>query len=149
MTQYIPQKYISTADAFDSQGISEVLQKTMSSEERKRYSDWVREANNKVETNLFEYSDVIPLEEGTTIFTYAKDAAINWVRYKQRDRIGSPNAKNAKNDFKENISDARKLLEKTPTERQEPIQEAETTEFGEEYQPGYSQTQGYPEDLLF
>ncbi len=116
-SQYIPQKYISTADALDSQGISEAIQKTMSAEERKRYSDWVREANNKVETNLFEFSDVIPLEKNTSIFTYAKDAALNWVRYKQRNRIGSPNAKDSKQDYQDNIDSAKKLLAKTPTKR--------------------------------
>ena len=148
-SQYIPQKYINTADALDAQGISEEIQKTMSAEERKRYADWVREANNKVETNLFEYSDVIPLVKGTPIFTYSKDAALNWVRYKQRNRIGSPNAKDSKQDFKDNIDEAKKLLAKTPTKRQEPIQEPETTDFGDQYQLGYSQTQGYPPDLLF
>jgi len=149
MSKYIPQKYITTADAFDSQGITEELQKTMPSEERKRYQDWVREANDRVETELFESSDVIPLEEGTTIFTYAKDAALNWVRYKQRNQIGSVNAKDSKNDYKESIVLAKKLLAMTPTERQAPIQEAETTKFNEQYQFGYSQNQGYPSDFLY
>jgi len=149
MSKYIPQKYITTADAFDSQGITEKLQKNMSSEERKRYQDWVREANDRVEIELFEYSDVIPLVEGTTIFTYAKDAALNWVRYKQRNRIGSSNAKDSKDDYKENIVLAKKLLARTPTERQAPIQEAETTDFNNQYQFGYSQTQGYPTEFLY
>lgn len=149
MSKYIPQKYITTADAFDSQGITEAIQKNMSSEERKRYQDWVREANDKVETKLFEFSDVIPLEKGTRIFTYARDAAINWVRYKQRNQIGSVNAKDSKDDFNDNIKDARMLLAKTPTERQAPIQEADTTDFNNQYQFGYSQTQGYPTDFLF
>lgn len=149
MSKYIPQKYITTADAFDSQGITEAIQKNMAAEERKRYQDYVREANDKVETKLFEFSDVIPLEQGTPIFTYARDAALNWVLYKQRNRIGSANAKDSKADFLDNIKDARRLLAMTPTERQEPIQEAETTKFGEEYQFGYSQTQGYPTDFLF
>jgi len=149
MSKYIPQKYITTADAFDSQGITEAIQKNMSSEERKRYQDWVREANDRVETELFESSDVIPLEQGTTIFTYAKDAALNWVRYKQRNQIGSINAKDSKDDYKENIALAKKLLAFTPTERQAPIQEEDHTEFGEQYQFGYSQTQGYPTDFLY
>lgn len=149
MSKYIPQKYITTADAFDSQGISESIQKTMSSEERKRYQDWVREANDRVETELFESSDVIPLVEGTKVFTYAKDAALNWVRYKQRNNIGSPNAKDSKADYKDNIVLAKKVLAFTPTERQEPIQEPVTTDFNDQYQLGYSQTQGYPEELLF
>lgn len=148
-TKYIPQKYIITADAFDSQGITETLQKTMSGEERKRYQDYVREANDKVETKLFEFSDVIPLVKGTPIFTYAKDAALNWVLYKQRNRIGSVNAKDSKEDFKENIEDAQRLLAMTPTERQIPIQESDTTDFNNEYQFGYSQTQGYPTDFLY
>jgi len=149
MSKYIPQKYITTADAFDSQGITEAIQKNMPSEERKRYQDWVREANNKVETKLFEFSDVIPLEEGTTIFTYAKDAALNWVRYKQRNHIGSVNAKDSKDDFNDNIKDAQILLAKTPTEKQAPIQLAETTDFNNQYQFGYSQNQGYPSDFLY
>lgn len=149
MSKYIPQKYIITADAFDSQGITEAIQKNMSGEERKRYQDYVREANDKVETKLFEFSDVIPLVAGTPIFTYARDAALNWVLYKQRNRIGSQNAKDSKADFNDNIKDAKRVLAMTPTERQEPIQEAETTNFNDEYQFGYSQTQGYPTDFLF
>jgi len=149
MSKYIPQKYITTADAFDSQGITEAIQKNMPSEERKRYQDWVREANDRVETELFEYSDVIPLEKGSRIFTYAKDASLDWVRYKQRNQIGSVNAKDSKDDYKENIVLAKKLLAKTPTERQVPIQEADTTDFNNQYQFGYSQTQGYPTDFLF
>ena len=147
--QYIPEKYITTADAYDSQVISEELQKKLTGEEKKRFQQWVREANDKVETSLFPNSDVIPLEFGTTIYTYAKDAAINWVTWKKRDWTGSLNAKDAKSDFKENIALAKEVLKRTPTLREEPIQKADHTDSLLDYKIPYSQTQGYPPDILY
>ncbi len=131
------------------QGITETIQKTMSAEERKEFQGWVRQANNLVETSLFEDSDVIPLENGTPIFAYAKDSANYWVTYKRRSKLGSINAKDAERDFDRSIKLAKILLKKTPTERNEPIQEPVTTDFGEQYQISYSQTQGYPPDFLY
>ena len=147
--KYIPEKYITTADAFDSQGISEVQQKTITAEERKRYSDWTRQANDLIETELFPDSDVIPLEKGTQIFTYAKDACIHWITYKRRSWLGSINAKAAKEDYHSSIKLDKALLQRLPTAKTIPIQEAETTDFGRQYQIGFSQSQGFPTDLLY
>ncbi len=146
---YIPEKYITTADAYDSVGITEEQQKTITAEERKRYQDWVRQANDRIETELFADSDVIPLEKGTPIFTYAKDAGIHWITYKRRSWLGSINAKDAKDDYNEVIKLAKTLLQKTPTARTIPIQIAETSNFGDQYQIGFSQSQGFPTSLLY
>lgn len=147
--KYIPEKYITTADAFDSQGISETQQKTITAEERKRYADWTRQANDLIETELFPDSDVIPLEKDSQIFTYSKDAGIHWITYKRRSWLGSINAKDAKDDYNSSIKLAKQLLQRLPTDRTAPIQEAETTDFGKQYQIGFSQSQGYPTDLLY
>ena len=146
---YIPRKYITTADVFDLMGISEEKQKTISAEERKRYATWVREANTNVETDLFGSSDVMPLTEGSTTYTYAKSAAYNWVLYKKRDYSGSRNAPAAKSDYLADINRAKKVLEQTPSKRTEPIQKALTTDSLEDLIIPYSQTLGYPPDLLY
>ena len=146
---YIPRKYITTPDAFDYLGISEAKQKVISAEERKRYAAWVREANNNVETDLFGDSDVIPLAEGSTYLAYEKSAALNWVVYKKRDYAGSKNAPAAKSDYLADIKRVQKLLQQTPSKRTEPIQKAETTDSLEDFIIPYSQTLGYPPDLLY
>lgn len=146
---YIPVKYIVTSDAFDHLGISEEKQKTISAEERKRYAGWVREANNLVESTLFPDSDVIPLTVGSKEYTFAKLAALNWVVYKKRDFAGSKNAPAAKADFHLNINLVKQLLARTPSKRTEPIQKAETTDSLKDLIIPYSQTLGYPPDLLY
>lgn len=146
---YIPAKYLTVPDVFDLMGISEEKQKTIAAEENKRYQTWVREANNNVETELFADSDVIPLTEGTPIFTYAKSAAYNWVLYKKRDFAGSKNAPAAKNDYDRAIKLAKQLLKMTPSKRAEPIQKAQTGDSLEDLIIPYSQTLGYPPDLLY
>lgn len=148
MSKYIPEKYITTADAFDSVGITEALQKTITDEERKRYQEWVREANNKVEIGLFPDSDVIPITDAK-LLAYVKSAAIDWVTYKKRSWQGSANSKEALDDFKSNLEDAKTYLQRIPSERTAPIQEPVTTDFGDQYQIAYSQTQGYPPDFLY
>lgn len=149
LAPYTPGKILTTADVFDLMGISEEKQKTISAEEKKRYQTWVREANNLVETELFPDSDVIPITEGTPLYTYVKSAAYNWVLYKKRDYSGSKNAPAAKDDYKYNIRLAKKLVAMTPSKRDEPIQEVEVTDSLEEVIIPYSQTLGYPPDLLY
>lgn len=146
---YIPAKYITSSDAFDHLGISEEKQKTISAEERKRYAGWVREANDLVESGLFGASDVIPLAAGSKEFTFAKMAALNWVVYKKRDFAGSKNAPAARKDYHLNLEYCKHLLERIPTKRTEPIQKAETTDSLEDLIIPYSQTLGYPPDLLY
>ena len=149
LAPYTPGKILTTADVFDLMGISEEKQKTIAAEEKKRYQTWVREANNLVETELFPDADTIPLTIGTTIFTYAKSAAYNWVLYKKRDFGGSRNAPAAKDDYKYNIRLAKQQLMRTPTKKDEPIQKAETTDSLADVIIPYSQTLGYPPDLLY
>lgn len=146
---YIPEPYITTADAYDAVGITEAKQKTLTAEVKKRYQQWVRETNDKIENELFPDADAIPLVEGSKEYTYAKDAGINWIKYKQRSRTGSANAKEAKADYRENIDLAKQYLKRVPTEKNMPIIVAETTNSLEDHQFGYSQTQGYPPDTLY
>lgn len=146
---YIPEKYLTKPEAYDECGINETLQADLTQAEKARFAGWVREGNNKVETNLFPDSDSIPLVKGTPIFTYARDAVINWVQYKRRNYTGSINAKESKNDFLDNIKLAKELLKRTPTEKNIPIQKAEVTDSLENYKIPYSQTQGYPPDILY
>ena len=149
MSTYIPEKYLTTSEAFDHIGISEEKQKTISAEERKRYASWVREANSKVETELFPDFDVIPITANTPLFTYVRSAALNWVVYKKRDYSGSKNARDAKNDYDRDIKLAKTLVAMTPSKRDEPIQETQITDSLEELIIPYSQTLGYPPDLLY
>ncbi len=98
---------------------------------------------------MFPDSDVIPLVEGTEIFTYVKDAAINWVMYKKRNYTGSINAKESKQDFNENIELAQTYLKRQPTSKNLPIQVAEVTSSLDDFKIPYSQTQGYPPEILY
>lgn len=149
MSTYIPEKYLTTSEAFDHIGISEEKQKTISAEERKRYASWVREGNSKAETELFPDTDIIPIAKGTTLFTYIRSAVLNWVVYKKRDFSGSKNARDAKNDYDRDIKLAKKLVAMTPSKRDEPIQETQITDQLEDFIIPYSQTLGYPPDLLY
>jgi len=146
---YDPEKYITTAEVFKDFGITEEDQKNISAEERSRYQNWTREGNNNVQTALTKFSDTAELEQGSEELTYARDAVLNWVRYKKRDKEGAKNANNARRDFLDKIQGIKDLLSSRPTLKQEPIQIAETTDSVSNYQLGYSQTQGYPEDQLF
>jgi len=146
---YIPEKYLTTSDAFKHFGITEEEQQNISAEERTRYQNWVRSANDLVETSLINYTDQIPLEVGSQEFTYAKDAALSWVVYKKRDKEGAKNASSAKSEALMYIDKIIELLKFKPTTRTIPIQTADVTDVVADYELGYSQTQGYPEDQLF
>ncbi len=146
---YIPEKYLTTPDAFKYFGITEEEQQNISAEERTRYQNWVRSANDLVETSLINYSEQIPLEVGSQEFTYAKDAALSWVVYKKRDKEGAKNASSAKSEALMYIDKIIELLKFKPTTRTQPIQIADVTDITEEYELGYSQTQGYPPEQLY
>jgi hypothetical protein len=147
---YIPEKYISVPNAMDSLGITEALQKTITPEEKKRYQDWTRNANNRVETELFPDSDAIPLVEGSNEFTYARSACVHWVLYERRNYTGSANAKDALEAYNKDIELAKQYLKRLPSDKNIPIQVADTTDsVGDNYKIPYSQTQGYPPSILY
>ena len=146
---YEPQKYITPADVFDHLGISEAEQKKLADGNRKKYDSWIKEANSLVNTSLINYTQQIPLIENTEEFYYAQSAALNWVIYKKRDKEGSKNAYNAKADFEMNIKKIVELLKFKPTGRTAPPAMEIVTDFEGQYLLGFSQTQGYPPDLLF
>ena len=147
---YIPEKYISESNAYDSLGISIDAQKNLTQAEKKRFQDWVRNANTNVEISLFPDAEAIPLVEGDAIFTYARAAALHWVEYERRNYTGSANAKESKQKFEEDIQKCKELLKRTPTSRNTPIQAAEVTDsVGDNYKIPYSQTQGYPPNILY
>lgn len=146
---YIPEKYLSTADAFKHFGITEEDQKDISAEERTRYQNWVRSGNDLVETSLINFSEQIPLESGSQEFTYAKDAALAWVIYKKRDKEGAKNAGAAKSEALMYIDKIVQLLKFKPTTRTVPIQLADVTDIAADYEIPYSATQGYPPDQLY
>jgi len=146
---YIPEKYLTTADAFKHFGITEEDQKSISAQERTRYQNWVRSANDLIETSLINYSDQLPLETGSQEFTYAKDAALSWVTYKKRDKEGAKNAGSAKSEALMYLDKIIELLKFRPTTRTVPIQIADVTDVVADYELGYSQTQGFPEEQLY
>jgi len=146
---YIPEKYISVPNAMDSLGITAKLQKTITPEEKKRYQDWTRNANNRIEAALFPDGDDTPLVEGTKEYTYARSAGIHWVLYERRNYTGSKNAADAKEDYEADIKLVQEYLKRLPSKKNEPIQLAEVTDSLEDYILPYSQTQGYPPDILY
>lgn len=147
---YIPEKYVSVPNAMDSLGITEALQKTITPEEKKRYQDWTRNANIRVELELFPDGDAIPLVEGSNEYTYARSAAIHWILYERRNYTGSQNAKDSLAAYEKDIELCKQYLKRVPSNKNMPIQKAETTDsVGDDYIIPYSQTQGYPPGILY
>ncbi len=147
--QYTPLRYITVTEALDAVGVTKEQQKSISQADRDQYQSWTKEANTLIESSLFPDSDIIPLDEGSKEFTFAKQAAKQWVIYKKRDLVGSINAGAAKKDFELNIKLAKQYLKRVPTLKDEPIQKADVTDSLEDFIIPYSQTQGYPVDLLY
>lgn len=145
---YNSYRYVKFNDVLDVLGFSKMQQEQLSNEIRARYLAWTKEANNKVEAELFPYSDVIPLTSGSKEEAFARSAALNWVIYKKRDREGSRNAKEARENYDSDIEMCKNLLKFTPTQRQAPAL-TQTSDSLSNFIVPYSQTQGYPTDLLF
>lgn len=117
MSEYIPAKYITYQDALEHIGFTKVQINTITEEEKQRYQNWTREANNLVESTLFKVGNTVPLAATSNEFTYAKSAALNWVVYKKRDKEGSQNARNAKDDHTENLKQLTDYLIALRTDR--------------------------------
>lgn len=145
---YISEKYITVNDGLLHLGFTPTQIKVMLEPERTRYTNWVAEANNKVEADTFPFSDNTPLVKGTKEFTFCKSAALNWLIYKKRDLAGSKNAISAKNDYDRDIKAVKELIAKTPSKKMFPIG-TKTTDSTAEIIIPYSQTQGFPPDLLY
>lgn len=145
---YVPEKYITVDDALQHFGWTNQQINDIDEVTKERYLRWVREANNNVEGFLFQFSDVIPLADGSKELTYVKSAALNWVVYKKRDKDGSKNATSAKNDYLADLKMVANLISKEPSKRYDPI-ETITTDVTADIIVPYSQTQGYPPDLLY
>lgn len=147
-TDYIAERYITIDDALDNLGFTKPQQESMPQIEKNRYQDWVKESNNKIEIALSEFTDVLPLKAGSQEMTFAKSAALNWLIYKKRDLAGSKNATNAKGDYDRDILDIKTLLRKRPTDKQFPIG-VKRSDSLQDYAIPYSQTSGWPPDLLY
>ena len=145
---YVPEKYITLDDALKHFGWTQQQINDIDAPTKQRYERWVREANNNVEGFLFQFSDVIPLADGSKELTYVKSAALNWVVYKKRDKDGSKNAGSALKDYDRDLAMVANLISKEPSKRYDPIA-AITTDVTADIIIPYSQTQGYPPDLLF
>lgn len=116
-TEYTPEKYVTLQDALAHLGWTKVQINTIDEITKSRYQNWVRQANNLVETTLFDLGNTNPLAATSEEFAYAKAAALDWVVYKKRDKEGSRNATNAKADHKQNLDQLRILLTAKRTDR--------------------------------
>lgn len=145
---YVAGRYITIDEGFQHLGYTTVQKNTMAEVDRSRYINWIKEANNNVETDLFPASDVIPLDPASQVFSYAKSAALNWLMYKKRDLAGSRNASAAKSDYDRDIERARNFLAKTPTQKMYPIG-VDRTDVLDTYIIPYSENQGWPPDFLY
>ncbi len=117
MSEYIPAKYITYQDALEHLGFTKVQVNTISEIEKQRYQNWTREANNLVESKLSQFGNTTPLAATSNEYTYAKSAALNWVVYKKRDKEGSQNARNAKEDHRHDLDELVKFLTGLRTDR--------------------------------
>ena len=148
VSDYVPEKYVTVDDALKHFGWSQQQINEIDATTKQRYDRWVREANNIVEGFLFQFSDVIPLADGSKELTFVKSAALNWIVYKKRDKDGSKNAPSALKDHERDLKMVSNLIAKTPSKRYDPIA-AITTDSTADIIVPYSQTQGYPPDLLY
>jgi len=148
VADYVPEKYVTLDDALKHFGWTQQQINDIDAATKQRYQRWVREANNIVEGFLFQYSDDIPLLDGSKELTFVKSAALNWVVYKKRDKDGSKNAPSALKDHDRDLKMVANLIAKTPSDRYDPIF-AITTDSTLDIIVPYSQTQGYPPDLLY
>jgi len=149
MVEFETDKYITLADFLDRIGIKEADQDQLTTELRNRYQRFVDESNAAIEAELINLSATIPLKADSKELTYSQHAAMHWAIYLKRDFVGSRNAKNAKADYEKDINLLKELLKFEPTDRTIPIQIAETTDSLVDVIIPYSQTQGYPPELLY
>ena len=145
---YSSDKYITFEDGLRRLGWSESQIKEISAEDKSKYISWAKEANGNVEAETFIVSDNTPLPKGTPQYTFARNAALNWFVYKSRDEAGSKNATNAKNDYDRDIKACIELIRHTPTQKTYPIEVKRTHSMKDVITP-YSQTNGWPKDLLY
>ncbi len=117
MAAFVPEKYVTLQDSLEHLGWTEKQINEIDKFTKNRYQNWVREGNNLVETTLFKVGNESPLLETSKEFAYAKAAALNWVVYKKRDKEGSRNSVNAKQDHKDNLDMLISLLTATRTDR--------------------------------
>ena len=114
---YIPEKYITLQDALGHLGWNSTQINAIDKTTKDRYQNWVRQANNIIEGTLFKYGDNTPLVPTTKEYSYAIATALDWVVYKQRDKEGSKNATNARDDHKDNLDMLISLLTALRTDR--------------------------------
>ena len=145
---YNSYRYVKFNDVLDVLGFTKAQQESLPPEIRARYLAWTKEANNKVEALLFPNSDAMPLNPGSKEEAFARSAALNWVIYKKRDREGSRNAKEAKENFESDIEMVKNYLKYLPSQREAPALTLTSDSLANVIYP-YSQTQGYPPDLLY
>jgi len=117
MSAFAPEKYVTLQDSLEHFGWTEKQINEIDKITKNRYQNWVRNGNNLVETTLFKVGNDTPLLETSKEYAYAKSAALNYVVYKKRDKEGSRNATNAKNDYLEDLKMIVELLTATRTDR--------------------------------
>ena len=117
MSAYTPVKYIDLQDALDHLGWDKTQINTIDDKTKNRYQNWAREGNNLVENIVFEFGDDVPLLPTSKEYNTARSAALNWVVYKSRDKEGSRNAVNAKNDHFADLEAIKRMLTATRTTR--------------------------------
>ena len=147
-SNYIAERYITVDEALDFLGFTKTQQQTLNTPERARITQWVEESNSRGESDIAPYAESIPLIKGTVEYTNFKNFLLNFVVYKRRSFIGSPNAKEALDSYNSGIEITKEYLRKLPTSRTDPIATDQTDSL-QDYLIPYSQTLGLPPDVLY
>lgn len=147
-TAYNSGRYITVLEGYGHLGYTPAQVAALAENVRARFLNWIKEANNNVETDLFPNSDVIPLDPTSEVYSYAKSAALNWLVYKNRDLAGSKNASAAKKDYEDDIERAKLFLKKLPTNKTYPIG-VDHTDVLNTYLIPYSENGGWPQGFLY
>ncbi len=117
MSEYAPEQYATFEEGLSLLGYTKAEIEDLDEKTKNRFIDWTREGNMNVETELSPYAESMPLANTSKAYRYAKNAVLNWIAYKRRDKEGSTNAKNAKDDHEKNLAKLVTLLISERTDR--------------------------------
>jgi len=145
LTEYNAGAYLSLTEFLGYFGYTDTQIQALNGAILIKYKDWVRNANNTVETALYKFNDQIPLDKLSESYAYAKSMALHWAQYEKAADEGSSNAKAKENLWK---MDKAHLIETLKAQPQKVTQrEVTASNFTDNEIHPYSQTYGVG-DLL-
>lgn len=88
---YVATEYLTLDEFLKHYSLSTAEIAALSTEQKQKYVDWVANANRKVESALYRFKDIIPLDVEDEAYTYAKSMAMHWAQYEKSADEDAPN----------------------------------------------------------